>query len=343
MAEDNNESIGMPTKTTVSPENENSTVASYAALYATLNLSPLSGNNENGPVENKTTRATTTTTTDASRPMYWQEDDWTDVDFASAEGLLDESRSRCAIPSSKRKEQYEKDAGKNWDRFYQSHQTNFFNDRHYLQKDFPNEFGQDEQTRDDKKCLMEIGCGVGNNILPLLDRYRSWEMWGYDISSVAVQLMQNEPRFVAAKDRVHAGVWDIASTAPPTPVVGVADITTLVFCLSAIAPDKMQQAAIHVATTLKQGGTLVFRDYGRYDAAQMKLGTSRSKQISDNFYVKSDGTRCYYFTTDDLHRLFVENAGMKVLELRYLRRVYQNRAQNQQRRRVWVQARFEKV
>jgi hypothetical protein len=55
----------------------------------------------------------------------------------------------------------------------------------------------------------------------------------------------------------------------------VAHRTTLLFCLSAIAPPlDMQQACCNVASTLRPGGVLVVRDYGRYDQAQLKLARS---------------------------------------------------------------------
>jgi hypothetical protein len=105
----------------------------------------------------------------------------------------------------------------------------------------------------------------------------------------------------------------------------------------------MIQAARNVASTLKPGAVLVFRDYGRFDEAQMKLGTSRNKQLhDDNFYRKQDGTKCYYFTLDDVRELFEKQAGLTALELKYLRRAYRNRSTNEVRRRVWVQARFRK-
>ena len=216
-------------------------------------------------------------------------------------------------------------------------------------------------------------------------------VWGLDFSSVAIDLLRKDERYVNAtssmNDRARAQVWDITSTHPNQISAEIiqepnnqhqqqqqqqqdnsnnfpllryhlslessSNISLLLFVLSAISPEKMPQAALHVASTLKPGGTLVFRDYGRYDEAQIKLGTSRNKRLSDNFYVKHDGTRCYYFTVEDVQRLFGKSkgsedgsesvgAGLDVLELKYVQRVYKNRSDDATRKRVWVQARFQK-
>lgn len=80
----------------------------------------------------------------------------------------------------------------------------------------------------------------------------------------------------------------------------------------------------------------------------MKLGKS-DRELEPNFYRKGDGTGCYYFELDDLRDLFanssrvVENgAGLEILELDYVQRVYRNRGGGTTRRRVWVQGRIRK-
>ena len=50
---------------------------------------------------------------------------------------------------------------------------------------------------------------------------------------------------------------------------------------------------------MKPGGVLLFRDYGLYDHAMLRFG--RGHKIADNFYVRQDGTRAYYFSEGNVH------------------------------------------
>jgi methyltransferase-like protein 6 len=318
----------MTTSKGSTPANELSTVVSYALLYQSLSASEAELGGKSS--QNKSN-------------SFWQNDEWTVDDVCQAEMLLKQNEPKCSV-TPQRVQFYEKEAAKSWDTFYQHHGTKFFNDRHYLSKAFPLEFADTDDhhihsSTKGPRSLVEFGCGVGNNILPLLEHDSNWRIWGYDVSKVAIALMQQDPRFDGA--HVTAGVWDIAST-DPAPITALADVCTLLFCLSAISPEKMKTAVCNVAATLRPGGVLVFRDYGRFDEAQLKLGVQRAKRLGENFYVKSDGTRCFYFELDDLEDLFSTHAGLEVLELKHIRRIYQNRAKDEQRRRVWVQGRFRK-
>ena len=304
---------------------ELSTVVSYALLYQSLDMSDLA------------ITAMDELQKCNQNKCYWQDDEWTLQDTIQAEALLKNNESKCSIPKAKL-DFYKIRANQSWDRFYQCHGTNFFNDRHYLSKAFPHEFGV--IGTQNQKCLVEIGCGVGNNILPLIKCYPHWKIWGYDVSKVAIDLMMHRLTGFDSSC-VHVGVWDIASPGP-APIREVADICTLLFTLSAIAPESMKLAIDNVVTTLRPGGVVVLRDYGKLDEAQLKLGIQRAKRLGENFYVKHDGTRCYYFSLSDLESLFALHAGLEVLELKLIRRVYHNRAKDEQRRRVWVQGRFRK-
>jgi tRNAThr (cytosine32-N3)-methyltransferase len=307
------------------------------------------------------------------RVLIIQDDVWTAQDEDEAAALLERSLDRCRIshpartrqnvqapPSSSSSSLPSSDRGLipddtiAWDQFYRQHQTNFFKDRHYLQKTFPNEFGNSvdinlqppPQTTAPRRTLVEIGCGVGNALLPILEDDRqscSWTVHGIDLSSVAIDLMCKDSRFQQAALDGRAFGWTANLVQSlPAECQGVATVSTLLFCLSAIDPTQHVAAARHAAATLQEGGVLIIRDYARYDEAQLKLAAQRHKLWSNNFYVKYDSTKCYYFTTDDLHKLFVQECGLVALDNECIRKVYTNRHTGVSRRRAWVQARFQK-
>ncbi|GJQ82960.1 hypothetical protein Trydic_g5959 [Trypoxylus dichotomus] len=59
---------------------------------------------------------------------------------------------------------------------------------------------------------------------------------------------------------------------------------------------------------LRPGGVLLFRDYGLYDMAQLRFKAGH--KIAENFYMRQDGTRSYYFSTSFLEKIVTE-AGFK--------------------------------
>lgn len=253
----------------------------------------------------------------------WVEDEWTEEDEFRARQRIaetDDERYRCKEPQ---------DDALAWNNFYDRHQANFFKDRHYLLDTFPAEFEK-------VGTLIEIGCGVGNAALPFLER--GWTVIGIDLSETAISILRKDQRFIDANGRAFAEVVDISRDLPNS-MRSRADVSTLLFCLSAMDPKRQAVAVQNAIATLKPGGVIIIRDYGRYDQAQFQLNGQRSKRLLDNYYQKEDGTKVYYFSIEDIKRLF---QGLETLECRYLRRVYRNRACQQNRRRVWVQARFQK-
>ena len=114
------------------------------------------------------------------------------------------------------------------------------------------------------------------------------------------------------------------------------------FVLSAIAPEQQLGVLKKLAAEMKCGGRLCFRDYGRYDEAQLRF--KKGSKIQENLYVRADGTMAYYFELNELKES-CQMAGLIPVEGRcgYVRVQQTNRSQGKARHRVFVQAVFEKV
>lgn len=115
------------------------------------------------------------------------------------------------------------------------------------------------------------------------------------------------------------------------------DVASLIFVLSAIHPDKFVEALVNIRSVLKSDGVLVFRDYGLHDMAQIRFG--RGNKLGENFYVRQDGTRSYFFTVEELSNLFIK-AGYTVESCHYVHRRTINKKEGVDEPRVFVQGRF---
>ncbi|KAJ6810048.1 uncharacterized protein M6B38_157505 [Iris pallida] len=230
------------------------------------------------------------------------------------------------------KEKYEKDAKKYWDLFYKRHRDKFFKDRHYFDKEWGRHFKAGEG---EKLVVLEVGCGAGNSIFPLLSTYQGIFIHACDFSPRAIDLVKAHKDFSC--DQINAFVCDITlhnlnDTIPSSSV----DIVTMVFVLSAVAPEKMTLVLQNIRKVLKPNGRVLFRDYATGDLAQERL-TCKEQQISENFYVRGDGTRAYYFTEDFLTSLFTEN-GFHALEVGVCNKQVENRSLELVMNRRWIQA-----
>lgn len=236
----------------------------------------------------------------------------------------------------------EKDVKKNWDLFYKRNGDRFFKDRHWTTREF-NELMSHKE--DGSLVLLEIGCGAGNFIFPLLDESKSIYIYGCDFSPVAVDLCRKNALSKEKSDRCDFFVADITCNNFMETFFECAsknghsqvDAASLIFVVSAIHPDKMLQALKNVSSILKPGGLLIFRDYAFNDYAMNRF--SSSSKIRENFCVRQDGTRAYYFTSEECGELFT-SAGFHVLENNYVTRTTVNVKEGVSLERLFLQAKL---
>jgi len=283
----------------------------------------------------------------------WDNAEWTEEQEAEA---LSKTKHQLvkAASDDKRMSLLEKPSS-SWDKFYQVHKNKFFKDRHWLFTEFPellhnvtplpvpnseDESGQGVFPGHNKKLrFMEIGCGAGNTIFPLMKVKESADffMYGCDFAESAVEVVRTSPEFDT--ERCHVFVHDITSEVDyPVPENSL-DIVILIFVLSAVEFTKMKSAVAKLAKLLKPGGVILFRDYGRYDLAQLRF--KDGKCLEENFYHRGDGTLVYFFTQDDVKDIFT-SAGLIEQQNLVDRRLQVNRARQLKMYRVWLQAKYQK-
>lgn len=216
----------------------------------------------------------------------------------------------------------------------------------------------DKVTREDAGpvVLLEIGAGAGNTAFPILAQNKNPQLkiHACDFSKKAVEVMRSHEGYDT--NHIQADVWDIASDElPPGLEEGSVDIALLVFIFSALSPLQWNKAVENVYRVLKPGGEVCFRDYGRGDLAQVRF--KKGRYLEENFYIRGDGTRVYFFEKDELASIWagekrhVENEAtdepissplFTVEELGVDRRMLVNRARRLKMYRCWLQGKFRK-
>lgn len=240
-----------------------------------------------------------------------------------------------------------------WNKFYKNNAGNFFKDRKWLQQEFPilTEIMKEEHG---PVTLLEVGAGAGNTAFPILNHNRnpSLKIHACDYSKTAVDVMRNSDQYNTGQIGVmQADFWDAASAdeLPPGLTEASVDIVMMIFIFSALEPFQWDQAVRNIYKVLKPGGLLCFRDYGHGDLAQVRF--KKGRYMEENFYVRGDGTRVYFFKQEDLTKIWTgrspdevlrEDAHFEQLDLGVDRRLIVNRSKQLKMYRCWMQGRFQK-
>ncbi|CAI2738904.1 unnamed protein product [Dicrocoelium dendriticum] len=265
----------------------------------------------------------------------WDDVHWTEEVKERAVELVSTNTNEKLPPEVR--EIYEKNSSKYWDQFYRLHENRFFKSRSWLPTEFPELFNTVCESAD-RSVIFEVGCGTGSTTLPIIRDTKNTFVYASDFSPEAVDCLRQSPEFDPS--RCHAFVFDVTSEEYelPFPLASL-DFVLIVFVLSAIDPQFFHKILANLTNYLKPGGMILFRDYGRLDMAQLRF--KKGKCLADNFYLRSDGTRVYFFEQEELRRLF-EGCGLEEVQNRTDRRLLVNRKQKLQMYRVWIQCKYRK-
>ena len=186
---------------------------------------------------------------------------------------------------------------KNWEKFYKFNKTNFFKDRHYILE----EFLELKNDKRDKITLLDMGCGVGNSFYPLLTRLPNLYVNAFDFSKRAVNMAKTHPMYEKEKYRINLYDLDLVKDDIPNKNN---DYGILMFVLSAIKPEEHEKVVEKISKVINKGGILYFRDYARYDMAQLRFAKRKKNRVGDNLYMRKDKTLSYFFDKNEIENLF---------------------------------------
>lgn len=232
---------------------------------------------------------------------------------------------------------HEDNARRNWDIFYKRNTTNFYKNRNYIDREFDLDklVEKFKGTKQRRLNLLEAGCGVGNTIFPLSEIFqKDMKVYGFDFSDNAINFIKKDPKYNT--DDIEVEVKDLVKSDLEYKSI---DFVTLVFVLSAISPENHELVLKKLLDCMDNDSYLYFRDYAEFDMAQVRLAAKKDTKLKDNFYLKTDGTRVYYFNEKYLRELFGrfgELIEIEKLETHY--RKIRNIKRNLEMNRVWIQA-----
>eukprot|EP01040_Poterioochromonas_malhamensis_P003214 gene3214-3426_t len=230
-----------------------------------------------------------------------------------------------------------------WNQFFQHHSTGqIYKPRRYILPEFNHYLSLPHIH-----CLVEVGCGYGCTMLPILQALvpgcASLRYIATDYSREALTILEANPACQSFSTHIVTAQWDIASSSFPAitlPDPISPDLILCIFTLSAVPPSQHLQTLFHLKQLLTPPRTderkkyLLFRDYGVYDFSMLEKHVIRHEEF---FFRRLDGTICYYFSLEYLQKL-AEEAGFEVLELSYATVINHNRKTGEKLHRVFVHA-----
>ncbi|KAI5398215.1 hypothetical protein KIW84_063850 [Lathyrus oleraceus] len=271
-----------------------------------------------------------------------------------------------------------------WKQFHTRHSSGkFFKERRYLLKEFPQLLSSPPNSN---PKLLEVGCGNGSTVLPILRENKDVIVYACDCSDETLDRAKeiinanaNANGVDSFKHRFHTFCCDVSTNGFPNWLacnhcrdnflqkkscslldvkednglnvkepcssegldccVGGVDFVTLIFTLSAVPLERMPRSIKECFSVLKPGGMVLFRDYGLYDMTMLRF--EPDKRVGFREYIRSDGTRSYFFCLNTVRNLFL-GAGFIELELDYCCVNSVNRKKGKSMQRVWVHGKFQK-
>ena len=187
--------------------------------------------------------------------------------------------------------------------------------------------------------VVELGCGAGSALLPVLRANPAARAFGVDVSQGAVGMfLEAASRAGIDSGRVAGAVLDVATPGAAAALARVgADACLAVFTLGALEPAGQAAFLSAAHSCLRPGGVLYVRDHGLFDLTHMRAPT----RVAGDLHTRTDGTRCFFFSPPGLATA-AEAAGFTTRACKWVTVAVPNRRTGEVLRRVFVSGEFVK-
>ncbi|XP_011902375.1 PREDICTED: methyltransferase-like protein 8 isoform X2 [Cercocebus atys] len=273
----------------------------------------------------------------------WDHMQWSKEEAAAARKKVKENSAVRVL--LKEQVKYEREASKYWDTFYKIHKNKFFKDRNWLLREFPEILPVDQKPEEKAResswdlvntsatnCFSRMHCPT----MPEEKNHYEKSSGSSEGQSETESDFSNLDSEKHKKGPMKTGLFPGSNATFRILEVGCGAGNSVFPILNTL---QMQGVVNRLSKLLKPGGMLLFRDYGRYDKTQLRFKKGRC--LSENFYVRGDGTRAYFFTKGEVHSMFCK-ASLDEKQNLVDRRLQVNRKKQVKMHRVWVQGKFQK-
>ncbi|OAY79788.1 Methyltransferase-like protein 6 [Ananas comosus] len=310
-----------------------------------------------------------------SRDFAWEDlRNEIESDASLSHHLLSSSLPSSSIGSSSTSSSIDADA---WRSFHHRHSTGrFFKERRYLLKEFPELVSCCDSVK-----VLEVGCGNGSTVLPILRAGRNTVVYGCDCSEDVLERAKeivSAAKGIHIEDRFHPFLLDFSvHSFPEWLFCSSCQCSLGGKCVDVSLDGHREKPSKSNAPFMGEdqcciGGvdfvTLIFTLsavpfdkmpliiercvsalkpgglilFRDYGLYDMTmLRFSPDQRVGSREYMRSDGTLSYFFSLDVARDLFCA-AGLVTLELEYCCIRSVNRRNGKTMRRVWVHGKFQK-
>lgn len=153
--------------------------------------------------------------------------------------------------------------------------------------------------------LIDLGCGNGNFLFHLKQKYPLWSLYGKDLAANLIAQCKADPGL----EGIHFEVADLTAD-PLEPELGTFDVVILIAVLQVLPPEAFQKALKSIALYLKPGGQLLnFDGYHKFDEHEVVKVEVTAEAIRPDF-----PTMSYYYPSRAKTTEWCRNAGFSQVE-----------------------------